>query len=240
MSWYNEGEKGAQKAKDEDSNRQKNFDSPFRFWLAPEKSTKFVFLDTDGFFFKEHNLNLNGHWRNWETCISDLGEEECPICEQGFKYSYVAVFSIIDLTKYKDKQGNQVKASKKLLVLKTTARNKILKQKERREGNLTGCVFETTRYNQKECSTGEDFEYLKRVPVEDLKEMAPQGVDAEEFVRPFDYIKLFNPKTAVELRRVIGAAPPVGSEDSPAATAQSDSNDGNVGDAKPESLKDLL
>lgn len=240
MSWYKTGDEGAEHAKQEDERRQAQFsDKVQRFWLAPDKSTKILFLDSKGFYFREHQLNINNSWLNWETCISDIGEDDCPICESGYKYSYVCAFSIIDLSKYKDKRGNMVTARKKLLILKSTARNKILKRKEKLENDLTGCVFEVTRYNEKEANTGEDFEFLRRVDLEEAKELCPQGEDAKDFITPYNYMELFKPKSAEELRKVIGAAPPVGAEDAPRSRSQA-SNESNGERKEAKSLKDLI
>lgn len=248
MSWYNTGEEGAAKAKDEAEQRAKDFSGPQRFWLAPDKSTKFVLLDSAGFFFKEHNYNKGGSWLNWETCLDDIGEEECPFCEGDYRYSFVAAFTIIDLSKYKSKKtGELVSARKKLIIFKSTAQSKILKQKERHENDLKGCVFETTRYTKKECSTGEDFDFIKRATMEEIKELCPSGEDAEEFVKPYNYMEVFKPKSAEELRRILGLAAPVGSEDGPApqgAVAPQGAATGTsapaVGGAQAKSLKDLI
>lgn len=237
MAWYKTGDEGAESAKQEDDRRQAQFSGKAqRFWLAPDKSTKILFLDTKGFYFREHQLNLNGSWLNWETCISDIGEEDCPICEAGFKYSYVCAFTIIDLSKYKDKKGNLVTARKKLIMFKSNARNKILKRKEKLENDLTGCVFEVTRYNEKEANTGEDFEFLRRVDLEEAKEFCPDGDKPDEFIQAYDYMKLFEPKSAAELRKVIGAAPPVGAEDAPSSKKAAEGGDRK----EAKSLKDLI
>lgn len=223
MAWYKQGKEGEEQAEEEDKNRPTGDGDPkrYRFWLAPGKNTKVTFLDGEGFFFREHQYYKNGSWLNWETCISDIGEdEECPPCEEGNKYSYVAAFTVIDHTKFKTRRGAEVTARKRLIVFKSTARNKVLKQKERREGNLKGCMFELSRFTDKECSTGEDFEFLERIDVEELKTLAPEGANAEEtkkkaedFVKPFDYAEIFKPKSAAELRVALGVAAPVGSED---------------------------
>jgi hypothetical protein len=189
-------------------------------------------------FLREHQLQINGSWLNFYTCISDIGEEECPLCEAGFKYSYVCVFSIIDLSKYKDKRGNMVTARKKLLVLKSTARSKVLKRKERLENDLTGCVFEVTRFNNKESSTGEDFEFLKRVSLEEAKELCPAGEKPDEFIKPYNYIEILHPKPIEELRRLAGVAPPVGSEETSSSSKSSSEDDGKRKEAT--SLKDLI
>ena len=221
MSWYDQGEAGQEKARQDDEERKRRASGIFRFWLPVDKSAQFTFLDTAGFFFKEHQLYINGSWMNFETCIQDIGEEDCPPCEAGMKYSYVCVFTVVDHSEYVSKTTKKrVTNTKKLLVLKATARNKILKQKERREGDLTFCRYEATRFADKECSTGEDFEFIQRYTLDEMQAMAPSEwmgnpITPNEWLKPFDYMKLFNPKSAAELRRIIGMVQPVGSESSP-------------------------
>lgn len=238
MEWYKTGEEGSDQAKKKDEQRQRSFDTPFRFWLPPDKGTRIVFLDTKGFFFSEHQFKVGGSWKNWETCITDIGEEDCPLCESGLTASYVCVFSIIDLSKYTDKRGNKVTAMKKLLVLKSMARVKVLKQKERREDNLTGCVFEVTRFKASECSTGEDFEFLHRAAPEEVKETCPDGEDKEKWLEPFNYVEMFKPKSAEELRVVIGRAQPVGAEDTPTSRIYGEKKEGNG--TAPKTLQSLV
>lgn len=49
MTWYKTGDEGAEAAKQEDERRQSQFsDKVQRFWLAPDKSTKVLFLDSTG------------------------------------------------------------------------------------------------------------------------------------------------------------------------------------------------
>lgn len=248
MSWYSSGQEGADKAKQEDKKRQAEIErsrQPFRLWLPPDTSAQITFLDSDGFFFREHQLYLDGSWLNWETCISEIDEEGCPICESGKKYSYVGVWTVIDHSEFTSKKTNKVyKNTKKLFVAKGGARNKLLKQRERRDGNLVGCRFEVTRYTEKECSTGEDFEFIERVSLEDIKALCPAEEKPDEYIQPFDYRKLFEPKTAAELRAVIGTAPPVGSEDANRGSSTEDessgSNEEGSGGGKKSSISDLI
>ena len=83
----------------------------------------------------------------------------------------------------------------------------------------------------------EDFEFLQRVSIDEIKELCPQGDDADEFVKPYDYIDLFQPKTVDELREFVGVKAPVGAEDAP-STNQKASGTKKSGEAK--SLKDLI
>lgn len=195
-----------------------------RFWLPPDKSALITFLDSPSFFLREHQLFIGGSWQNYETCLSDF--DNCPLDEAGMKPSYVVAATIIDHTEFVLKKGPNagtlIKNQKRLIVFKSTARVKILKQKERQEGDLTFCQFEATRYSPKECSTSEDFQYVKTLTLDEIKVFAPatmigksgqqEPVDPEEWIKPFDYPEVFKPKTADELRLLVGGVAPVGAE----------------------------
>ena len=225
MSWFKTGEEGQQAAKHDEEDRQKS-SGAYRLWIPPGGSTQFTFCDTEGFFFKEHNYYFNNSWMNWETCIQDIGAEDCPFCEAGLSYYYECVFTIIDHAEYYSKKHEkQMKDVKKLLVLRSTARKKILRKKETVDGDLTYCRFETHRDDKKECSTGEDFDFLHRASMEEVMALAPsewagKPIQASEWIKPFDYAKLFQPRSAESLRRILnrtgkGSPAPVGSGDTP-------------------------
>ena len=48
MSWYKEGQEGADAAKAYDDERKRLATVPRRFWLKPDSSKIVVFLDTAG------------------------------------------------------------------------------------------------------------------------------------------------------------------------------------------------
>ena len=81
----------------------------------------------------------------------------------------------------------------------------------------------------------EDFEFDRRVPLEDVKQLCPQGEDQDEFIKPYNYVELFKPESAAELRKFIGAATPVGAEDTPASSSAVSNKK-----TEPKSLKDLI
>ena len=74
MSWYKEGQEGADAAKAYDAERKRLATVPRRFWLKPDTSKIVVFLDTAGFFFREHTLYRNGKWNTHVTCLNDIPE----------------------------------------------------------------------------------------------------------------------------------------------------------------------
>lgn len=222
MTWYQKGEEGQKSVNDFEEDRQSKMGGAYRLWIPPGGSTQFTFLDTEGFFFKEHNYFHNKSWMNWETCIQDIGEEDCPFCEAGIRVYYECVFTIIDHAQYESKKqpGKIISNTKKLLVLRSTARKKILRKRDQQDGDLTYVTMQTNRDDAKECSTGEDFEVIKRATREEIAAMAPtewmgKAIAPEVWMEPFDYIKIFNPKRAAQLDRIIGRVAPAGSGDAP-------------------------
>ena len=46
-----------------------------------------------------------------------------------------------------------------------------------------------------------------------MKKLVPKGTDAKSFLKPLNYEEIFAPKTAAELRKLVGGEEPVGSEE---------------------------
>ena len=212
-SWYQKGKAGAKRAGEMDAAAQARRDAkgPLRFWLETSSEAKVTFLDNPQFFLSEHNLKLGGKWHNFFTCIQEL--DTCPLCESGDNPGYVVVGTVINHKTFTDRDGKEHKNQKMLFVGKGKARQKLLKQIERREEDLKFCVYLMSRGpGSTECATGEDFEYLKRLTKTQLKKLIPEG-EKEDWLEPFDYEKIFEPKSAEELRKIVGGAAPVGSEE---------------------------
>lgn len=237
-AWYQTGEQGIERAKQIQEEQQSQY-GPMRFWLKPGNSAKLTFLDTEGFYFNEHNLKLDGKWGNHFTCLKDFSE--CPLCDAGDRPGYVCAYTIIDHSEYESKSGKKIKNQKKLLVVRPAVMNKLARRREALEGNLTHGLFLFSRDKKEECSTGEDIEFIKKLSPEDLIRFKPKDakITDEEFLAPFDYMKIFAPKSVDELRKVVGQAPPVGSDSygSPARMANSSRG---VQQVDEESIDDLL
>jgi hypothetical protein len=79
-----------------------------------------------------------------------------------------------------------LKNQKQLFVGKGRARQRLQKQIERRDGDLSCCVYEMSRgTGQTECATGEDFEYIKRLQKKQLRAFVPEGQDPEQWLAPY-------------------------------------------------------
>lgn len=232
MTWFKTDEEGQKFVEEQEEKRraagsQDNTRS-WRFKLAYDATGYIIPLDDLRFYFNEHQFQANGSYYNYETCIKDI-EGECPLCESGNRFAPVGVMTIIDLTEYKKKDGTVSKPRKKIIVLKQGGRERFLR-KQKKLGGLTFKKFELYRSKDpKGEATGTEIEYEKDVDPEVLRQFAPEGVDANEWLKPFDYEELFKPKSAAEIRRLIGISDPVGAVESAPDTEES-----------AKSLKDLI
>lgn len=247
MTFFKEGDEGERIAKEEEEERQKN--QTRRFWLAPDTSAEFTFIDTQGVYFWEHDLVINGQPGNYETCLKNVDRDmECPLCIHGKYPAYkICMFTIIDHREFPSKvTGNKVTNTKKIFAVKPTARDRIIREKSKRENNLIGCRYETFRSKKKESKTGEVFTFIKRATKEEILTYCPSDVDPKEFFEPFNYKELFAPKTEEALRKLIKMAAPVGADDEPwtgGETAKDEEKElfaSTPDAAEVKSLKDLL
>lgn len=220
-TWFSKGKTGrAQSSKvdvEAKARQEQRKNQPYRFWLEADSSGKITFLDTPEFFLWEHNLKMAGKYGNFFTCLKEF--DVCPICEDlGEQSGFIVVATIIDHRKWTDKDGNEHKNQKKLYVARGRARQRIIKQIERRKGSLQYCAYDVARgTSQTESNVGEDIEFLKKLTKAQLSKLAPKGKDAptpDEWMKPFDYEKMFEPKTPEWLRKnVTHGEAPVGTED---------------------------
>lgn len=164
---------------------------PRRFWIDAEEERKIVFLDGDGLFSKrepfpffEHNIEINGKWGNFETCVSGKkdGKCQCYLCSprmrgvQKISKSFIGAFTVIQTTPWKVKKGKNkgkiVRNSKQLFCAKHRAL-KVLKKKLERTGILVGAEYNAYRPDKDAPNTGTDFEFIRSVvDPEWVKEMA--------------------------------------------------------------------
>lgn len=233
VSWFAKGAEGEKFVEEQEEKRKSAGGNDnvrnWRFKLGYDSSGYIVPLDDLTFFFNEHQFQANGSYYNYETCIQDV-EGECPLCENENRFAPVGVMSIIDLTEYKKKDGTMSKPKKKIMVLKQGGRERWLKR-QKKLGGLAFKKFEVTRSRDKKGeATGTMEDYEKEVDPEILKQLAPSDVDANEWLKPYNYEELFMPKSAAELRKLIGISEPVGSSDS----------SGDYQEPEKKSIKDLI
>lgn len=226
VSWLKKGKAAHEAVEQADAQtaQKQAAGSVYRFYLPKDKETRITFLDgnldEDGLLetmtYWEHQLNLNGSWKNWFTCTQD--SEPCPICQDNHNPSLVAVFTVIDHSKWTDKNGVEHQHEKRLFVCKRETFKRLQKIATKR-GGLAGCTFEVSRTGDKSAAVGSDFDYDEKRPLSEVQKAL--GLD-DEVVTPYNYEEVITYRTADELRKLGFGSTPIGAADvgggSPTAT----------------------
>jgi hypothetical protein len=140
--------------------------------------------------YYEHNLYLNGHWRNFYVCTGSE-DEPCPICEEGKTPSMVAAFTVIDHTPYTDREGKEHKDQKMLLVAKRTTQQ-VLEAVAVKRGGLAGVTFDIMRVDEDQSpAVGSMFDFIEKHDIEKV---------IKKYGAPYDYEKDLAYKTPEQLR----------------------------------------
>lgn len=222
-----EAEAKAQVAKATKAGDDGAFLYKYRYWMKNDSENEITFLDGDlnenGILsevcYDEHALKIGNDYNNFFPCTAD--EEPCPLCAGNAKKSFVAVFTVIDHSKWVDKEGNQRQNEKRLFVAKMDTIKYLRKQAIKR-GGLTGCRFEVSRTGDKSAAVGNNFEFESKYTP--LEVAAEYGVDAS----PLVYEDIIQYKSASELLSLgLGISTGgIGSESAPASGTTPDlSND---------------
>ena len=204
---------------DQETEKKKAAASVRRFFLPKDKETQITFLDgdldEDGLLetvtFWEHNLRLNGRWFNYFTCTQD--DEPCPICQGGDTPSLVAVFSIIDHTKWVDKNSVSHQHERRLFACKRETFKRLQKLATKRKG-LAGVTFDVSRIGEKSPAVGSDFDFSEKRAMSELIEAYSV---TEEDVASYNYEEIITYRNAEELRGLGFGIMPIGAADTPSS-----------------------
>jgi hypothetical protein len=198
-----EAHEAARRAEMDAEKREKSREAR-RFWVAQDNETQVTFIDghlsSDGLLdivsFNEHRVFRNGHWRNFFPCTAD--SEPCPICEGGDHPALVSLFTVLDHTKWKDKNGKWHQHERRLFVAKRDTLKRLQKAATKR-GGLAGWTVTIGRVGSKSAEVGTDFEFEEQ---HDLKELAGELKLKPEDLKPFNYDEILIYYTADELREM--------------------------------------
>lgn len=205
--WFATGEEEADRREAEADRRKEESDKTrfYRFWMPGGATQHITFVDDDlkphpmgfkyPFMFVEHQLQLNGNWKNWFTCIAgtkgpDGEKQKCPLCQGGNQPAECAAYTIIDHNSWKDKNGKEHKDELKLYVVKSKGL-KVVRRASAKKKGLRGWKVEVTRTDGDAINTGDQFDFEDRVDL------------PADLVAP-DYRQLFKPKKREELLAVVG------------------------------------
>lgn len=194
MSWFSTSREDFSK-KELEVRQKFNFNKTFRFRLNSGDSGKITLLDDVGFYLAEHEVGGKTGPREYFTCTGEEGK--CPFCEEGKVPSFVLVGTIINHSEYTTKKGVVLKNRKQLLVLKGKAKRAFEKLKDKHKGSMKYALLEADRdESQTSCATGESFDYLGKLSEEKLLKFVPEGVDAKDFLAPYNYEEILAPRDA--------------------------------------------
>jgi hypothetical protein len=199
--------------------RKKQGNMPFRFYVPIGETRQIIICDdAPDFFMYEHNLpGPDKKYRTFTGCIKE--DANCPVCEASDKESYYAMFlTVIDLTPFETRAGEEVEFSRKLLVVKPGQQKKFLRFYEKNK-TLRGALFEMTRDGEKDASIGNDIEFVEFVPEEEMETYTRSWKDKdgkkhhENCSEVYDYEALFEEPTEESLRAIVGGRPSPGSKE---------------------------
>ena len=211
MGWFFTGEDAEKKLKAE-AKRQERLDTErkeekknkvYRFYLPAGVETSITFVDDlvhpNGyklpFVAEEHQMEIRGNWKNWLTCLGsspdkDGKKEECPPCKIGNYPSVISAYTIIDHSVWTDKKDKEHRDELKLFVAKSKT-VQILDKWLAKYNTLRGLRFDVTRRDSKAPNVGDMF-------------IPDEVVELKDDIQPFDYEAVFKPKSAEEIKDILG------------------------------------
>lgn len=176
--------------------KQKNYVN--RFWLPADSTAKIVFLDDNPPIIEEHQLQIDGDWKNWFTCLRMVGQT-CPICDNLDNKAYtVGFYTVLDMSEWIDKSGKTHKNELKLFPAKFKTLQ-VLKRLSAKRGSLEGCVFEVYRSTSDAPNTGDVFDFEDKLTKEEILALNPDA-------KPFNYAEILQPKEVGEIMNMLKKA----------------------------------
>ena len=200
MSWYVTDDEFA--AIDGAKKRADKGPSLRRFYLPAEKSNEITFVTDLPFVFKEHNLSLDGHWRNWFTCT----QSDCPLCRMGNNAYLASAWLIIDHSVWQDRDGNTHQDELRLFVAKSRVGSRLKRIREKK-GTLRGLRVEAFRSERMAANTGDQFTVEEAYSDSNLKKLGWWPTEDDEnyngTLRREVWAELFAPKDKADLTAIV-------------------------------------
>lgn len=226
LSFLKRGKIAQQIAAQEDKKAEmRSKDMLYRFWIPPEGSGCITFLDgdvQDGVldipFYHEHQVYMNGNWKNWFICVQD--DEPCPICAGGSSASYVGILTVIDHGEYNSKKDGTLKKDVIRPFIAKRDTIKLLQKYAVKRGGLRGCTFDVARTGEKSPGVGSSFDFVEKLSEKELvakwKPKTPKDIDRSKPINYDEYLK-GQYQSASELRKLgFGSSlAPIGGEPNP-------------------------
>jgi hypothetical protein len=208
--WFQEGAAGRKMAEQKAKEQKLRYESqlPWTFRVDVGARVPATFLDDAWFYLNIHDVQLPGDkFYTPVTCIQDV--DTCPVCVSSKLSSYVLITTILNHSKYKTKKGEELQHYKQLAMFKGTALTNLQYRREDLKGSIKFHCFKFARGKEKECRTGSDITYFKKFTPANMKLFIPKDIisdteKAKDFLAPYNYEKLFAPKSIEELSAIAG------------------------------------
>lgn len=181
-NWMLTGEEGfARKQSIDKVTKLQKEKGVIRFRLNADEKGKIIYLDSAPVYVYEHNIKINGRWGNYFTCVKEIAQQHCPLCDRDDKPVYTAYLSVIDTRQFTRKDGS-ISKNRKVLYPAKGATIKKIHGLIKKHGDLRGKMFEVTRYTPNEPNCGTDFDFEKEVDLTKIEDSSPH--DYEKILAP--------------------------------------------------------
>ena len=228
--WWKTGVQAHQeqvKAEAEAEKRRSQSSRLFRFFMKPDTTKTITFVDgvllqghgmeagcLDYFQYYEHGLKVAGRYENF-VCLSNGGNDRCPLCEQNERSYFVGALTVIDHEGYTDKNGVAHPYERRLLVARGDTL-KLLQHKAVKHGGLAGCTFEVMRLGEKSAGVGSSFEFVRKDDISQWQQwLAFQNTQTGQWdtkFKPADYQNDVPYASEHDLRKMGFGKPGIGGE----------------------------
>lgn len=172
--------------------RQKEFEKknkPFRFYLQrPGDQAEVTFLDEPKQAVHEHKVFQMGQPMQIFTCPKLNFNQPCPFCAAGLLTSFSFFFSVIDHRPYEGKD------QKRLLIANEDLTKSLMSISQQNGGLLNKRLVIMRGQMQKSSTSGNSAQIAMRDmrPLQTDFQMYLRQPYAQDFLKPFDYVKVFD------------------------------------------------
>lgn len=227
-----EGREIAQKKEAENKAKaEQRRNMPMELWLTKGSTMRVLCLDTPDFFVGRHSIKIKGKFEK-VVCIDDSGVI-CPGCASGKNVTVSVVGTVITLDPVKSADGTKTYVyQKRLLCVAGDAQNFLFKLidkevKKNPKFSLRGCVLEISRGTTENAPSFGAFALEGRYSdkaIAGIKEKIMKAkingdTPIEDYFKPFNYEKAFNPLPEGDLKKIFGVEDAYGSGDDDFASA---------------------
>jgi hypothetical protein len=206
--WFTVGQEAVDKRLEEEAEKVASNRQNIAFKIKPSETGKFTLLCTPEVLYWAHTIpRPTGGFVEY-TCLGDTAV--CPMCKVLGRGTDTLVATCIDHMPWEDKMGKKHKYSKKLIKFRGDGILSIRNLTKKNGGDLTFYTIEATRGKNKQSpASGSFFTLVKKQTKEALMKVCPPGEEST-WLEPFDYLTLFEPKSAEEMRAALGTPAPIG------------------------------